>query len=263
MRRLTIEPGVEPVEATTPGGPSPSRQLEAVARRVADPTTSVDELAELLAEAVGLVGSHPGWSLVLDAEPAPDELDAVARGAGFAPTRTLLQMRRTLPVPPADRGHPPAAGAPLLRAFRPGVDDAAWLAVNNRAFTWHPEQGGWTQHDLDERLAAPWFRADGFLVHDRTPGAAPGGAIDAFCWTKIHADHDPPLGEIFVIGVDPDAHGRGLGRALTLAGLDWLAAQGLGVGMLYVEADNDSAVSLYRDLGFTEHLVHRWWRSGP
>jgi len=113
-------------------------------------------------------------------------------------------------------------------------------------------------------MAEPWFRADGFLVHDGPadgPGDGPAGAIDAFCWTKIHTDHDPPLGEIYVIGVDPDAHGRGLGRALTLGGLDWLADHGLTIGMLYVEADNDAAVGLYRDLGFTEHLAHRWWRS--
>ena len=230
MRRLTLEPGVDPADA-----------------------------AALVRHAIAAAGSG---ELEVDAEPAPDELDAAVRGEGLVLTRTLLQMRRPLPVPPADRG---AARAPVpLRAFRPGVDDDAWLAVNNRAFAWHPEQSGWTLDDLAERMAEPWFRADGFLVHDGPadgPANGPASAIDAFCWTKIHTDHDPPLGEIYVIGVDPDAHGRGLGRALTLGGLDWLADHGLTIGMLYVEADNDAAVGLYRDLGFTEHLAHRWWRS--
>jgi mycothiol synthase len=83
-----------------------------------------------------------------------------------------------------------------------------------------------------------------------------------FCWTKVHADEDPPLGEIFVIAVDPAFHGRGLGRGLTLAGLDHLTDRGLTVAMLYVEADNDVALGLYRDLGFTIHHRHRWYR-GP
>lgn len=162
-----------------------------------------------------------------------------ARRAGLAPVRRLHQMRRPLPLEETTDL--------VTRSFRPGVDDDAWLTVNNRAFAWHPEQGGWTQDTLRGRLAESWFDPDGFLLHevdDRLAG---------FCWTKVHADEQPPLGEIYVIAVDPDFVGRGLGRALTVAGLDHLADRGLTVGMLYVEADNTPAVGLYEALGFTIH----------
>jgi mycothiol synthase len=104
-------------------------------------------------------------------------------------------------------------------------------------------------------MAEPWFDANGFLLHERE------GRLAGFCWTKIHATVDPALGEIHIIAVDPDFNGLGLGRALTLAGLSWLHRQGLGTGMLYVDAANAPALGLYRSLGFTvDHVDRRYYR---
>ena len=170
--------------------------------------------------------------------------DRLARDHGFGPERELVQMRRPLPV---EGDRPPFA----VRPFVPGEDEQAWLAVNNRAFAGHPEQGGWDLRTLEEREAEPWFDPAGFLLHEED------GRLAASCWTKVHDAADPRLGEIYVIAVDPDFHGRGLGRAMTLAGLDWLAGAGLGTGMLYVDGANRAAMSLYRSLGFTVDHVDR------
>ena len=134
-----------------------------------------------------------------------------------------------------------------VRTFRPGEDEAAWLEVNNRAFAGHPEQGDWTLATIEAREAEDWFHPAGFLLAFDADGLA------GFCWTKVHLDTQPVLGEIYVIAVDPDFHGLGLGRAMTIAGLDHLARAGVGVGMLFVDADNAAALGLYRDLGFSIH----------
>jgi mycothiol synthase len=177
-------------------------------------------------------------------------------------------MRRPLPL---ERELVDATRPITVRAIR--LDDPSdvegFLRVNNRAFHWHPEQGGWNADRLAATVAEPWFDPAGFLVHDggtvSTERADPDGtsadatsAIDGFCWTKVHPPghtdpDDPVIGEIFVIAADPSTHGSGLGRALTVAGLEHLARAGIGVGMLYVEADNAPAVSLYERLGFTVH----------
>mgnify|MGYP002652060085 CR=1 FL=1 len=144
-----------------------------------------------------------------------------------------------------------AAAGVTIRPFASGDEDE-WLRVNNAAFDWHPEQGGWTEADIAERRGEPWFDPEGFfLAFDDTSGELLG-----FHWTKVHS---ATLGEVYVVGVDPSAQGRGLGAALTLKGLHHLAAklsgdaQGADSGsdvMLYVEADNSAAVKTYRRLGF-------------
>jgi mycothiol synthase len=180
---------------------------------------------------------------------------AVAERLGLAPTRTLFQMRRPLPVAPDDPGR---EGAPplRLRPFSPARDAEAWVRQNNRAFAHHPSQGAQTLDTLRATLAEAWIDLDGFLVLD---DADRPGELAGSCWTRVHPadDLDPALGEIFVIGVDPAHHGERLGLALVLAGLDHLAWSGTTVGMLYVEADNEPALRLYRRLGFDVHLHHR------
>jgi len=200
---------------------------------------------ELLTAAAELVaaegGGHVHW-WVFEPTSVHDEL---ARRLGLEPGRRLHQMRRPLPVEPALDPPPRLA----TRPFEVGADEEAWLEVNNRAFHWHPEQGGWNLDTLRTRQKESWFDPSGFLMVDDVD---PAGArhLVGFCWTKVHADATPVLGEIYVIAVDPSAHGRGLGRALTLAGLAHLAEVGVPVGMLYVDADNAAAVGLYRSLGF-------------
>jgi mycothiol synthase len=176
-------------------------------------------------------------------KPTPDH-DRIAAAVGLHRGRELRQLRRPLPVE-GERSDLP------VRGFRPGKDEEAWLEVNNRAFNWHEEQGGWDRETLLDRESQPWFDPAGFLLHERN------GRLAGFCWTKVHSDHEPPLGEIYVLAVDPAFRGRGLGRALALAGLEWLAAQGLTVAMLYVDGDNAPALRLYEKLGFTVDHVDR------
>jgi mycothiol synthase len=209
-----------------------------------------EELAPtLLQRAVELVSTEGGGHVTLWLHGADGE--DLARAAGFALERELLELRVALPLDEQPRW--PSGVA--LRTFVVGRDDEAWLAVNNRAFAGHPEQGGWTLATLRQREATDWFDPDGFLL------AFDGDVLAGFCWTKIHPAAPPKeplaLGEIYVIGADPSQQGRGLGRALTVAGLASLASRDIEVGMLYVDAANEAAVRLYRSLGFVDHHADR------
>jgi mycothiol synthase len=168
---------------------------------------------------------------------------AFAAARGWTAVRTLWQLRRPL------AGEIPDAPLPdgiTLRPFVPGQDEDAWVEVNARAFASHPEQGAWTARDVRLREAEPWFDPAGFLLAVRADGSLAG-----FHWTKVHPG-PPPIGEVYVLGVDPSAQGLRLGPALTVAGLRYLRDRGLADVMLYVDDDNPAAVRLYQRLGFTE-----------
>ena len=197
---------------------------------------------DLLRGALDVVREQGGGHVHLWVPKPTDDHDRIAARAGLTRGRDLLQLRRPLPV-----------GEPFdleVRSFVVGQDEEAWLDVNNRAFAWHPEQGGWDLATLQQREREPWFDPQGFLVHEID------GRLTGFCWTKVHAEEE--LGEIYVIAVDPDHSGKGLGRALVLAGLDHLhRIRAMPTGMLYVDASNVGAVHLYERLGFTVDHIDR------
>ncbi|MEI5099183.1 mycothiol synthase [Streptomyces sp. PmtG] len=183
----------------------------------------------------------------------------LAQVLGLTLFRELRQMRRSLEG--LELPDPVLPEGVRVRAFVPGQDDAAWLAVNAEAFAHHPEQGSLTQRDLDDRKAEPWFDPAGFFLAERTTEGAGDGAAEliGFHWTKVHAAER--LGEVYVLGVRPGAQGGGLGKALTAIGLRHLAAAGLPTAMLYVDADNKSAVSVYERLGFATHETDLMYRT--
>jgi mycothiol synthase len=136
-----------------------------------------------------------------------------------------------------------------LRTFRIGADEPALVEVNHRAFAWHPEQGALSVADVEADEAQPWFDPNGFFLAVREVD----DTLLGFHWTKIHEELNgagAPMGEVYVVGVDPNASGHGLGTTLTLVGLRYLAGRGVRQVMLYVESDNAPAIAVYARLGF-------------
>ncbi|MDD7936535.1 mycothiol synthase [Actinomycetospora straminea] len=215
----------------------PARRREGVGAVLVDAVVEAAPQARFWAH-----GDHPGAA-------------HLAERVGRRRVRELWRMRR--PAPGHEAPPLPELVAPdgtVIRPLRVGRDEDAVVAVNNRAFSWHPEQGGWTTADVAEIEAESWFDAAGVLLAWDTATEE----LLGFHFTKVHAVSATvaePLGEVYVVGVDPSAQGRGLGKALTLAGLHHLTDRGLRTTILYVEGDNAAAIATYRALGFERDAV--------
>ncbi len=206
---------------------------------------------------------------------------ALAAALGFGRSRVLLQMRRSLATPLPELVLPDGV---RLRTFRPGEDERACTEINHRAFADHPDQGGWDVDEVRLREQEPWFDPAGFFLAERVVDGA--ARLVGFHWTKVHGGHradephehdgdgphphdhehdhhdHPPIGEVYIVGIDPSEQGRGLGPALTLVGLHSLRDRGLSDVLLYVDEDNTAAVKTYTRLGFTRHATDVMYRRG-
>jgi mycothiol synthase len=222
------------------GAPSGELVVAPTARRVGVGTA----LLEALPAGIRL------WSHAVGA--AADAASAFARAAGLVPVRSLHVMGRSLtggdswPEARVDARY-------AVRSFEPGRDEEAWLALNAAAFAHHPEQGSLRRTDLDQRMGEPWWDPAGLIL---VVEADHPDTLVASHWTKV----DPPggdVGEVYVVAVSPDHQGEGLGRAVTVLGLDHLRSLGLDRVVLYVDEENTTAVHTYRRLGFEDVEVHR------
>jgi len=205
---------------------------------------------QLLSEAIKICGKRLRlWSH--GDLPAASKL---ALANKFIKVRTVIQMSKSLgeitPISEIDN-------AITIRTFLPGLDSDNWLALNNKAFTNHPEQGNWSINDLNLRLKEDWFDEKGFFIAEKQ------NLMVGATWTKIHGatshqhdgedSHDhPAIGEIYITAVDPSFNRVGIGGALTITALNYLKYQGLNQVILYVDEDNNAAVNLYQSLGFKE-----------
>jgi len=217
-------------------GPQPM-----VAELAVDPAARHRGVGHVLVQSLLREAGADGLSLWAHGRNAPAA--ALAQDLGFQQRRTLLQLRRSLT---STLGEYPLPAGFRITSFRPGVDDADFLATNAAAFVHLPDQGSWGPDDLAARLAAPWFDAEGFLLLR----AGDEGELAGFHWTKLH--RPDLLGEIYVLAIAPSFQGRGLAPALAVRGLQHLRASGATTAMLYVDDSNPAALALYRRLGFTE-----------
>lgn len=174
----------------------------------------------------------------------------LAGARGLAVSRDLLAVRTLLVLRLELTGAPevPQIEGLTFRSFVEADADAV-VEINSRAFAEHPEQGAMDRADFDRRRAQDWFDPAGLFIAERE------GRVIGFHWTKV----DEGIGEVYVVGVDPTAHGGGIGTALTARGLRHLWDSGLRTVDLYVEGDNWPALAVYQRLGFHEHARDVLW----
>jgi mycothiol synthase len=221
-----------------PAGHVPTASAElVVAPGHEQPQAVADGLLEALRRRVADAG---GGTLYVWAHGVANPSASLPAGAGLEVERLLAVMSRPLELPPDDVT--PPAGV-TLGSYRPGTDDESLLRVNNFAFAGHPEQGDWDAETLEGRRARSWFDPEGVLL------AWKGDRLLGFHWTKVHPGPEP-VGEVYVLGVGPDAQGTGIGKLLLRAGLAHLHERGCRRVILYVDRSNAAAVRLYESIGF-------------
>ncbi len=133
-----------------------------------------------------------------------------------------------------------------VRTFVPGQDEQLYWRTFNDTFADHYAH---TDMPLEH-----------FVYISQRPSFDPAGAFFAFEGDKVAGMCIPLIragtedeGWIDDLGVMPDYRRQGLGRALLLAGVNWLRTK-VSTVKLGVEGKNQRALPLYTSVGFREHV---------
>jgi mycothiol synthase len=170
----------------------------------------------------------------------------IAGAFSFREMRRLLHMHRHPGEPP----HLVQPEGARVRPFRPGDEDETLVELNNRVFAWHPEQGQWTLEDFRARAEQAWFDPRDILMLEVS------GELIGFCWLKVEErGSEGRVGEVYVIGTDPEYQGRGLGRYLLSEALQHLSKREVNAVAVYVDESNSAGVRLYSSFEFHHHHV--------
>jgi mycothiol synthase len=90
-----------------------------------------------------------------------------------------------------------------------------------------------------------------------------GDRLAGYCWTLTSpgasAAAGANVGRIYMLGVDPDYRGRGIGKRALLAGLAHLKSKGIQVVELTVDSENTAACALYKSGGFRISSTSAWY----
>lgn len=168
-------------------------------------------------------------------------------------TRHFFQMRRPLdaPIEPALL---PASFT--LRQVANDADITGWVDAYNLSFIDH-----WNFHPQTVETHRHWMQHSSYQPHHDLIAVAEDGTIAAYCFCVIdpaeNARNQRNDGWIGILGTRRGYRKQGLGRAMLLAGLHRLKADGVAYARLNVDAENPSgALQLYESVGFS--VIHSW-----
>ena len=169
--------------------------------------------------------------------------------AGFLPVRRYATMRwrgDALPNAELPEGF-------TLRSFCASHDTQRLRDIQNAAFgdSWGFSPN--TVEQVEARVASKSTTPEGILF------VTCGEDIAAYNWTVRPAGPGGKLGRIAMTGVHPAYRGQGLSRPTVIAGMRWLASQGVDVIELEMDLSNLSAARVYESLGFEKVADTVWF----
>ena len=88
---------------------------------------------------------------------------------------------------------------------------------------------------------------------------AASAASQPLGYISCHLDAASQEGQIGLVGVNPEARGKGIGKSLVLAAMDWFRLKGARAVTVVTQGRNRAAQRLYQQCGFLSRDLQLWY----